>query len=433
VPATGGDPVPATTLDYSRQEIGHWWPQFLPDGRRFLYLVRARQERHQGLYAGSLDSREAVRVLNTTVRAAYAPPEHLLFLREGTLLAQPFDAEKLKLTGEAVPIADGVAYNPANGRTTFSVPASGVLTYREGGVGGAAPTDLVWFDRAGKRVGSVGDKLLHIELAISPDGRRLAVARRDTRGGADIWLHDLSRGTSSRLTTDAALHYSPLWSPDGSRIVFSSERNGSYDLYQRAASGAGEDELLVRSGDDKVATDWSADGRFIVYESGSGGGGTLVNPDLWLLPLAGDRNPTPLLRTEFSERGGTLSPDQKWLAYSSDETGRPEVYVQPFPVSGAKWQVSTNGGSEPRWRGDGRELFFLSPDNRLMAVEVGTGMSLTAGVPRPLFAVSVLNVEFRTHYAVSRDGQRFLVNTMTEEATPRPIVVVVNWPAVARR
>jgi eukaryotic-like serine/threonine-protein kinase len=176
VPATGGEPAPATTLDSTRQEVAHWWPQFLPDGHRSLYLVRARQEGHQGLHASSLDSRETVRVLNTTVRAAYAPPGHLLFLREGTLLAQSFDAEKLKLTGEAVPIADGVAYNPANGRTTFSVPASGVLTYREGGVGGTTPTELVWFDRAGKRLGSVGDKLLHIELAISPDGRRLAVA-----------------------------------------------------------------------------------------------------------------------------------------------------------------------------------------------------------------------------------------------------------------
>jgi len=267
VPATGGDPVPATTLDSSRQEIAHWFPQFLPDGRRFLYLVRARQESHQGLYASSLDSRETVRVLNTTVRAGYAGG-HLLFVRAGTLLAQPFEAKELKLTGEAVPIAERMAYNPVHGRTNFSVSASGVLVYREGGVGGTTPTELVWFDRAGKRLGSVGDKLLHIELAISPDGRRLAVARRDTRGGADIWLHDLSRGTSSRLTTDAALHYSPLWSPDGSRIVFSSERNGRYDLYQRAASGAGEEELLVRSGDDKVATDWSGDGRFIVYESG---------------------------------------------------------------------------------------------------------------------------------------------------------------------
>ena len=432
VPATGGDPVPATTLDSSRQEIAHWFPQFLPDGRRFLYLVRARQESHQGLYASSLDSRETVRVLNTTVRAGYAGG-HLLFVRAGTLLAQPFEAKELKLTGEAVPIAERMAYNPVHGRTNFSVSASGVLVYREGGVGGTTPTELAWFDRAGKRLGSVGEALLHIDMALSPDGRRLAVSRRDTRGGADIWLHELSRGTSSRLTADASLHYSPLWSPDGSRVVFSSDRNGPYDLYQRAASGAGEEELLARSSDDKVATDWSEDGRFIVYESGSGGGGPLVNPDLWLLPLSGDRSPTPLLRTGFSERGGKLSPDQRWLAYSSDDTGRPEVYVQPFPVSGAKWQVSTNGGSEPSWRGDGRELFFLSPDNRLMAVAVGAGGGFAAGVARPLFAVRVLGSEMRNHYAVSRDGRRFLVNTTTEEEAPRPIVVVVNWPAVARR
>jgi eukaryotic-like serine/threonine-protein kinase len=428
VSAAGDEPVPVTALDQSRFEFSHRWPQFLPDGRRFLYFVRSNKAELGGIYVGSLDSKEASQLLPNTLNAAFAPPGFLLFLRNGTLMAQRFDADELRLTGEPFPVAEHVAFNVGLGRGAFSVSENGVLAYRTGSGSHIQP---LWFDRAGKQTGSLGAPGLYFTLALSPDERRAAVDLTDTQTGAnDIWLFDLARGVPSRFTTHPAGDSQPLWSPDGGRIVFASGREGVLNLYQKAASGVGKEELLLKSDEAKVPDDWSADGRFIVYET--------LNPktkwDLWVLPMTGDQQPFRFLETEFNEQQAQFSPDGKWIAYTSDESGTPEVYVQTFPASAGKWRVSTGGGFQPQWGRDGRELFYIAPDRKLMAVGVKSGAAFEAGAPEPLFVTRVLTMtDFRNHYVVTADAQRFLINSTIEEASDTPISVVVNWAADLKR
>jgi len=289
--------------------------------------------------------------------------------------------------------------------------------------------ELVWFDRAGKRIGPAGEPSLYLRPALSPDGKLIAVQRRDpTTGTDDIWLVDLARSTVSRLTFGTSNQTHPTWSPDGSRIAFASDQEGTSNLYQKSSSGAGTEELLLSSDTSKYVTDWSLDGRFIAYENQSPGTGS----DLWVLPLSGDRKPMPYLRTEFNEAQGQFSPDGRWMAYSSNESGRTEVYVQAFPASGGKWQISTAGGSFPRWRRDGKELFYRTADQKLMSVAVQTDSTFQAGQPRALFETRASDVPV-VPYSISADGQRFLVNTATEETNTAPITVVLNWIAELAR
>jgi eukaryotic-like serine/threonine-protein kinase len=425
VSAAGGEPSPMTALDQSRFETSHRWPYFLPDGRHFLYLVRSDQA---GVYVGSLDAKETKRLLPTTLNAAYAPPGFLLFLRNDTLMAQPFDADELELSGEPFAVAEGVAYNPGLGRGVFSVSENGVLAYRSGG---GQINQPLWFDRGGKQIGSLGAAGLYFTLWLSPDETRAAVDRMDTQTGAnDIWLLDLSRGIPSRLTTDPANDSNPLWSPDGSHIVFSSSREGVSSLYQKIASGGGNEEVLLKSSEAKVPDDWSSDGQFIVYQTLN----QKTRWDLWVLPMSGERQPFPFLQAEFNEQQAQFSPDRKWLAYTSDESGAPEIYVQTFPASGGRWRVSTGGGCQPRWRRDGKELFYIAVDGKLMAVDVKLGATFEAGVPKTLFGTRVFSLtDFRNHYAVTADGQRFLINSTIEETSATPISVVVNWTADLKR
>ncbi|MFN2480058.1 MAG: protein kinase, partial [Pyrinomonadaceae bacterium] len=373
VSASGGEPTPVMPLDQSRLESSHRWPQFLPDGRHFLYFVRSGQIESRGVYVGSLDSKETKRLIPTALNATYAPPGLLLFMREETLMAQKFDAEKLELAGEPFPVAEHVAYNIGLGRGAFSVSENGVLAFRSG----SGDRDrLLWFDRGGKQIGTLGAPGIYFTLWLSPDERQAAVESTDPRMGTpDIWLFDLARGIPSRFTTDPAGDTSPLWSPDGSRVVFSSSREGVRHLYQKIASGGGQEELLFKSSEEKVPDDWSSDGQLILYQT--------LNPktkwDLWVLPMSGDRQPAPFLRTEFNEVQAQFSRDGKWVAYTSDVSGAPEVYVQTFPASGGRWRVSTGGGSQPRWRRDGRELFYIAPDRKLMAVSIKPGAAFEAG------------------------------------------------------
>ncbi len=426
VSAAGGEPLPVTTLDQSRFEIAHRWPYFLPDGRHFLYFVRSSQSENGGIFVGSLDSKETKRLLPITLNAAYAPPGFLLFLQNGTLLAQPFDVKQLQLAGEPFPVAEHVHYNVGLGRGAFSVSENGVLAYYSGG---AEINQPLWFDRSGKQIGSVGKAGLYFSVWLSPDEKQAAVNSVDQMAAQDIWLFDLLRGVPSRFTTDPAGDSNPLWSPDGSRIVFSSNREGIWNLYQKIASGGGNEEILLRSNDEKWPDDWSSDGKFIVYQSGN----QKTKWDLWLLPMSGDRQPSLFLQTEFNEHQAQFSPDGKWVAYTSDESGASEVYVQTFPASGSKWRVSTSGGSQPKWRRDGRELFYIAADRDLMAVDIKLRPTFAAGVPKSLFRTRVLSLtEFRNHYAVTADGQRFLINSGLEDTT-RPISVVVNWTANLKR
>ena len=428
VSAAGGEVTPLTTLDKAH-ESSHRWPQFLPDGRHFLYF--SRQVEKSGIYVGSLDSKETKRILDTDFNAMYAPQGYLLFVRESALMAQPFDASRLELTGEAFPVAEQVGLNTASRVSHFTVSESDVLVYESGGE--TANSQLAWYDRAGKQISTVGPPGNYFSIGLSPDEKRVAVERLE-KGSGDIWLIDMARNTPTRFTFDPARDLAPIWSPDGSRIVFGSVRNGPPDLYVKPASGSSNEELLLKTSHAKVPTDWSSDGKFILYSE--------INAkhkfDLWILPLEGDRTPKPFLQDDFDKSGAKFSPGGKWVAYYSDESGQYQVYVQPFPGPGGKYQVSTSGGSNPRWRRDGEELFYLAPDGKLMAVEVKVGSTFESGAAKPLFDTHVrglvsAGLSSRDNYAMSSDGQRFLINDLTQISASTPMTVVLNWTAELKR
>ncbi|MEP6994633.1 MAG: hypothetical protein ABI968_08945, partial [Acidobacteriota bacterium] len=419
VPANGGIPQPVTMLDKSRGETGHWRPRFLPDGRHFLFLIRSAQPQNSGMAVGSLDSKEIVRLPGIESAAMWAPPGFLLFVRERTLMAQAFDPGRLRLMGDPFPVAKNIDYVQTWGAAAFSASDSGVLAYQSGG---RTKRRLAWLDRSGKPIGDLGEPGEYRENPrISADGRRVAVTRMDpeTRS-ADIWIFDAARGMGSRLTFDPSMEELAIWSPDGSAVVFTSNREGVADLYRKSASGAGSEELLLKTDYWKNPQDWSRDGRYVLYTVGDPKTGS----DLWILPLSGERKAAPLLATPFKESEASFSPNGGWFSYVSDESGKDEVYVQPFPPTGAKWQLSANGGSNPRWRGDGKELFYVAPDFMRKAVTIRTEPSFEADVPKDLF--QTLN---SWGSDVTADGQRFLVNLPAVDNPPTPITVVLNWAA----
>ena len=423
VSASGGVPTPATVL--GQGEIGHIRPSFLPDGRHFLYSTIAPRPGLGGpIYVGSLDSAERKVLFNANSANAIYTQGYLLFLREATLIAQPFDARRLVLTGDAFPIAERIRTSVSTQPYGyFSASENGALVYQTGAE--TANSQLLWFDRTGKQIGALGDPAAYRAVELSPDGKRASVSILDEAGkGQDIWLYDVARGLRTRFTFGPA-NFFAVWSPDGSRIVFSSRRKGSFDLYQKDSSGAGSEEMLLEDNLDKYPDSWSPDGKFVLYESL----GSSRSSDLFVLPITGDRKPFPLLQTQFGGTEGRISPDGRWVAYRSNESGRNEIYVAPFPGPGGKWQISTAGGSFPRWRHDGSEIFYLTPDNRLMAASVnGKGTGFEVGAVKPLFATRIVfGGDYQ--YDVSADGQRFLIDTSPEQATLAPITVVLNWTA----
>ena len=422
VSAAGGVPTTATTL--GQDESVHMRPFFLPDGQHFLY--RASTGPGGGpTYVGSLNSAERKFLFNADSSNVVYSQGHLLFLRETTLMAQPFDAQRLVLTGDAFPIAENIrnsaTTNPAG---IFSASENAVLVYQTGTA--TAGDQLLWLDRTGKQMGALGDATLYSDLELSPDGKRASISITDQAGkGRDIWFYDVARGLRTRFTFGPGTALTSIWSPDGSRIVFNLNRKGHLDLYQRSSSGAGTEEVLLEDNLDKYPMSWSPDGQFILYRTGVGQTGR----ELFLLPLSGDHKPVRFLNTKFDEGFGQFSPDGRWVAYRSNESGRNEVYVAPFPGPGGKWQISTAGGDSPRWQHDGTEIFYLSPDNKLMTAAVnGKGASFEVRVVKPLFETRIV-LGGRYEYAVSADGQRFLINTAPEQAESAPITVVVNWTA----
>lgn len=427
VSAAGGATTPLPLMNPFDQISTYRWPQFLPDGRRFLCYHPGGQA--SGIYAGSLHSRELKLVLKTNSNAVYASTGHLVFWREGALLAQPFDAAKQELTGEPVPIAEQVSYSSGIFHAAFSIADNGVLAYLSGSFHN---TQLAWFDRSGKQLGIAAPPGEYLRMALSRDEQRVAFERNDPQTGtSDIWLAQLARGVVSRLTFHPANEELPIWSPDGNRIAFTSDREGRSDIYQKLASGAGDDELLLKSNTKKLTTSWSADGRFIFYTEEDH---PETKADLWFLPLDGDRKPEPYLRLPSNEYDAIISPNGRWVAYLSDETGMLRIHVQSFPASGGRWQISPGVGRYPQWRQDGKELYYLSGDGKLMAVEVKTDSTFEVGVSKALFDLRTeAGVGSRRPYAVASDGQRFLVNMPVEEASPTPITVVLNWAAEAKR
>jgi eukaryotic-like serine/threonine-protein kinase len=431
VASAGGAPVQVTELDAQRENT-HRWPQFLSDGRHFLYFTRSSQGESSSTYAGSLDDKERKLVFRSPSNVVYATTGYLLFLRDATLMAQPFDERDQSLDGDAVPQFDGVLENPLYSRSIVSVSTNGILAY--GGAGSRAePSRLLWFDRGGKQIGEVGEpggSNVYTAPRLSSDGKKLAVTVGDpARGATDIWIYDLASGTRTRLTFDPSQNRQPIWSPDGSEIVFFSTRRTSFpQLYHKASNGAGKEELLLNSTAQDRPDDWSPDGEYIMYEPN----GTVQS--LWLLPLFGERKPSPFLGGESgnSPGQGKFSPDGRWLAYAEYGQGRRKVYLTSFPGKTGKWQVSAGGGQYPRWRRDGKELFFLAGNGTvLMAVNVDlSGSAPRIGRPKRLFDVHPVyspNSPESSAYDVTQDGQRFLVDSMDHLHPPQTINLVLNW------
>ncbi|HEY3157330.1 MAG TPA: protein kinase, partial [Vicinamibacterales bacterium] len=426
ISAAGGAVSQVTRIDQASQELSHRWPQFLPDGVHFLFLAWSTQmtgsDAAHSVYVGSLDSDESRLILRSGSRVAYAEPEHLLFMREGVLLAAGFDAKRLSIVGDPIPLAEQVQHYVNTGSAVFSASDTGVLAYQAGAT--QAVSRLMWFGRDGRAVGTVPLSVESEDPQLSPRGDVVAVNTQDPKTGvSNIWLYDFSKSAGTRFTFAPSFDRYPSWSPDGSRIVFDSNRRGPADIYWKALGSTGSEELLLHSNQPKQPTDWSADGRLIAFQQ--------LDPttkwDLWVLPVAADRKPMPFLQTSSNEMGGQLSPNGRWMAYSSDESGRWEVYVAAFPGPGGKWQVSSGGGgAQPRWRRDGKELFDLSLDRKLMAVAIAAGIDFEASEAKVLFETRA-RYTGDIAYDAAPDGQRFLINTVVAEETGSPITVVVNW------
>ena len=430
VAASGGAATPVTTVS-SPRERGHVWPEFLPDGNHFLYLADSNTLENHSIVVAALDGSEPRPLLQMRSNAVYADSGHLIFERERTLVAQPFDVRRLAITGDPVTLVDRVQPGIDDHKADFSVSA-GILAYRRMQ---SPASRLVWRDRVGPRATLAGTPGEYYDPTLSPDESRVAIGQFDPelsqRFGykglrSNLWILDRATGAAAQLTSDPTAEYSPVWSPDGRSIVYSSNRSGSLELYRRDVTGEPRaDTRLVSEGTDPVAQSWSPDGRFLAYVAFD----PQTHLDVWILPMAGDP-PRPFLRSPFNERQPQISPDGRWLAYASNESGREEVYVQAFPTSGPKSRVSVNGGADPRWRRDGKELFFVAEDRQLTAVSVDAGATFAHGLPVPLFDTVAPAHWYaaRNLYDVSRDGS-FLFMSPVEDDRSSAFTIVIDWIA----
>jgi len=426
VPASGGTPTVAVPADSSAGSAGVGWPEFLPDGKHFLYLNVTSPST---LMLGSIDSDKRTPIGPCETRVLYAPPGFLIFSRGGTLMGQQFDASKAKLSGDPFPVAERVEGTPV-GDADFSVSRNGILTHL---LGQPLPDGaFTWIDRSGRKLGTIGSSGSMATIALSPDGKRIAtrIFDKETRT-RDIWTLDIGRGLATRFTFDTGNENFPLWSPDGSRIAYIWNNPKKPGIYGRNSSGAGGTELIYDTGAGAILSDWSSDGRYLMYENVVS---AESRSDLFIVPLQGERKASPFIQDRFDETQGRFSPDGRWVAYVSDESGRPEVYVQTFPDHTGKWQISTLGGNDPEWRGDSKELYYLSPDLKMNVVAVRTEGGFEVGNPTVLFDARVVLPEttFR-HYAVTGDGQRFLLLAPMGEEKPASTAVVVNWMSTLQK
>ena len=422
--SSGGAATAVTTVEKGASEI-HAYPSFLPDGRHFLFLARRTPLETSAITLGSLDSPRTRSLLLAESQALYAPSGHLLFLRSQTLMAQPFDARSFEVHGEAFPLVDGVMHYPPDGWGEFSVARDGTLAFRRAE---STLRQLTWLDREGHSQGTIGEPGSYYNPALTLDDSRLAVGRQDSGpSGGQIWLFDLARGSKARFTLEAGAYGSPTWARDGQHVYFASNpESDRWEIRRKPWDSAGGEEVVLEGKSVFRVQDISPDGRFLAYQTV----GQDTGQDLMLLPLQGEKTPADLVRTPRAEYQAQFSPDGRWLAYGASEGGKFEVYVQPYPDTGARWQISASG-RQPRWRSDGKELFYLAQDGKLMAVDIeATARGLTVGPPRALFPTLVNAVELtRNSYVVARGGQRFLFVNPVQESGPAPVTIVLNWAA----
>jgi eukaryotic-like serine/threonine-protein kinase len=423
IAADGGTPVAITQLP--QKQGTHRNPRFLPDGRHFLYWGVNGGVETRAVYVATIDGSEPPRkIIDSEVAAEYLPSGKLLFFRDGRLFAQPFDAKTLTLSGTPALVAEDVLLTPGLNIAAFSASATGTIAYRSG-----APEErqLVWFDRTGKALEMIGmpDKAAPDGVSLSPDGQHVAMTR-SVNGNMDVWIMDISRGALSRFTSEAWRQRWPQWSPDGRGIVFGAVANGSYDLYRKELVD-GAEQMQLTTPDSKTPSDLSADGRFLLFTNQD----PKTDQDLWVLPLKPLQTPFPVVRTAFQEKMGQFSPDLKWIAFQSNESGRFEIYVQAFPGPGTKIQISVGGGTQVRWRRDGKTLFYIGPDETLKEVPLRSKSSgnIELAPPVSLFRTRLgtpADPGFIQEYAVSADGNRFLMNVVTREQTASPISIILN-------
>jgi hypothetical protein len=414
-----------TSLNTTRAEAGHDSPQFLPDNRHFLYHSISVSAEFSGIYLGSLDGSDPVLLLRDISNATFAPPDHILFWQNGALMARHFDSSRYEVSGDSVTIArlPGAAYVA----TSLSASRNGALAFVSGASG--ADQQLEWFTRTGKSEGTVGGKGIYFTPRLSPDGGKIAVAIAPSRSPTrDIWVFDQAVHRETRLTFDQLHNWTPVWSPDGTKLAYSSNPKEKFHIYVRSADGSGARQPLLEDDATEYVDSWSSDGKYVAYERMGPSGKSAW--DIWVMPLFGDRKPFPVVQSQSNKEDPSFSPDGKWLAYDSDESGQWEVYIVPFPQGEGRWQVSTGGGQQPRWRRDAKELFYVGTGNRLMAAEVrDKGASLNFGTEQALFPIHAAESQYRT-YDVTGDGKKFIIVTRAAGLNAKAITIIADWPVL---
>ena len=420
ISASGGTAEQISYPDRNQGEDSHRWPVFLPDQVHYLYLAMNLSGRKElySIFVGSLNSSEKHLVVRSRANAAYADPGYLIFYRDQTLFAQRFDTKKFELSGDPVPLLNDIQYNPRVARAVFAASKDGLLVAQKTGDTGISQP--LWLDRRGQQIGEALKPGVYGNMFLSPDGRFLSCDTTDSASqNTDVWAYDLQTADAKRLTFDPSIDSMPIWSPDGKQILFASNRELKFDLYLKDANGAQAERIIPEDGPDRFPNDWSRDGKYALYARGS---------DLWYVTFP-DFKPSQFLKASATLKNARFSPDGKWVAYASNESGRWEIYVTSFPDAQGKWQVSNGGGDQPKWRSDGKELFYITPDGKIMATPARIGANFDSGTPAVLFQANpreLVATSEQVTYDVNKDGQKFLVNTPSKSGAT-PMSVVLNW------